>query len=372
MIRRPATAKINLALVVGPRRRRRQARGRDRPPAARARRPASRSSRRTRLERRTASPTTRSSAARSRRSPRRRRSSRRWRGRRSRSGSRSRPASAAAARTPPTALRARERDLDRAAARPSGCTSSPRRSAPTCRSSSTPGPQLGEGDGTSSRRSTSAGLHRRARPPGRRGEALDRRRSTRASTSAAARTASTSGARRCSSAALERPATSPRCRPTTSRRSPLAAELRGLGAFRADVSGAGPTVYGLFADARRPRPRQPQPWAPSGGPGSRRLRGTVDRDVDASPAQRSHRARGPTRPVAPRRRSAHRPLDRRPRGPPRRRRRRSRVAGARRRGGDHRRLLLRSAGGSKSDTARQAAWIAAASQALVVARPACS
>jgi 4-diphosphocytidyl-2-C-methyl-D-erythritol kinase len=30
--------------------------------------------------------------------------------------------------------------------------------------------------------------------------------------------------------------------------SPLAAELRALGAFRADVSGAGPTVYGLFPD----------------------------------------------------------------------------------------------------------------------------
>ena len=30
--------------------------------------------------------------------------------------------------------------------------------------------------------------------------------------------------------------------------SPLAGELRALGAFRADVSGAGPTVYGLFAD----------------------------------------------------------------------------------------------------------------------------
>ena len=28
--------------------------------------------------------------------------------------------------------------------------------------------------------------------------------------------------------------------------SPLAEELRALGAFRADVSGAGPTVYGLF------------------------------------------------------------------------------------------------------------------------------
>ncbi len=30
--------------------------------------------------------------------------------------------------------------------------------------------------------------------------------------------------------------------------SPLARRLRGLGAFRADVSGAGPTLYALFAD----------------------------------------------------------------------------------------------------------------------------
>src|SRR5262249_28210236 len=35
--------------------------------------------------------------------------------------------------------------------------------------------------------------------------------------------------------------------------SPLAAELRGLGAFRADVSGAGPAVYGLFADIDQAR-----------------------------------------------------------------------------------------------------------------------
>jgi len=45
-------------------------------------------------------------------------------------------------------------------------------------------------------------------------------------------------------------------------RSPVADELRAAGAFRADVSGAGPAVYGLFlhgADARageaRMRPR---------------------------------------------------------------------------------------------------------------------
>jgi hypothetical protein len=30
--------------------------------------------------------------------------------------------------------------------------------------------------------------------------------------------------------------------------SPLSAELRALGAFRADVTGAGPVVYGLFLD----------------------------------------------------------------------------------------------------------------------------
>ncbi|MGZ4385857.1 MAG: 4-(cytidine 5'-diphospho)-2-C-methyl-D-erythritol kinase [Gaiellaceae bacterium] len=34
-------------------------------------------------------------------------------------------------------------------------------------------------------------------------------------------------------------------------RSPLADRLRTLGAFRADVSGAGPIVYGLFAEAKR-------------------------------------------------------------------------------------------------------------------------
>ena len=46
--------------------------------------------------------------------------------------------------------------------------------------------------------------------------------------------------------------------------SPLAAELRALGAFRADVSGAGPAVYGLFhhrrtAEAAPQRPRVPRP-----------------------------------------------------------------------------------------------------------------
>jgi 4-diphosphocytidyl-2-C-methyl-D-erythritol kinase len=35
--------------------------------------------------------------------------------------------------------------------------------------------------------------------------------------------------------------------------SPLAAELQGLGAFRADVTGAGPAVYGLFMHAEQAR-----------------------------------------------------------------------------------------------------------------------
>jgi 4-diphosphocytidyl-2-C-methyl-D-erythritol kinase len=38
--------------------------------------------------------------------------------------------------------------------------------------------------------------------------------------------------------------------------SPLTAELRALGAFRADVTGAGPTVYGLFLHGDRARSAQ--------------------------------------------------------------------------------------------------------------------
>jgi 4-diphosphocytidyl-2C-methyl-D-erythritol kinase len=38
--------------------------------------------------------------------------------------------------------------------------------------------------------------------------------------------------------------------------SPLTDELRALGAFRADVSGAGPTVYGLFLHGDKARAAQ--------------------------------------------------------------------------------------------------------------------
>jgi len=38
---------------------------------------------------------------------------------------------------------------------------------------------------------------------------------------------------------------------TSARKAPLSAELLARGAFRADVTGAGPAVYGLFADRAR-------------------------------------------------------------------------------------------------------------------------
>ena len=61
------------------------------------------------------------------------------------------------------------------------------------------------------------------------------------------------------------PATSPPCRRNDLASSPLAARLEELGALRADVSGAGPAVYGLFADeaaaAEAVRALGPHGWA---------------------------------------------------------------------------------------------------------------
>ena len=57
-------------------------------------------------------------------------------------------------------------------------------------------------------------------------------------------------------AAVRRPRDLAALPPNDLASSPLAAELRAHGAFRADVSGAGPTLYGLFhstADAKRAR-----------------------------------------------------------------------------------------------------------------------
>ena len=52
-------------------------------------------------------------------------------------------------------------------------------------------------------------------------------------------------------AAVRRPRDLAALPPNDLSSSPLADELRGLGAFRADVSGAGPVVYGLFHHRRR-------------------------------------------------------------------------------------------------------------------------
>ena len=90
------------------------------------------------------------------------------------------------------------------------------------------------------------GLHRRAPPPARRREELDCRRlptsSTRGAAIAASRRVWPRSSRRCAAVTSR---TSPR---TTSPSSPHAARLEELGAFRADVTGAGPAVYGLFRD----------------------------------------------------------------------------------------------------------------------------
>jgi 4-diphosphocytidyl-2-C-methyl-D-erythritol kinase len=59
---------------------------------------------------------------------------------------------------------------------------------------------------------------------------------------------------RAALAAVRRPRDLAALPPNDLASSPFAEQLRALGAFRADVSGAGPTVYGLFhhrADARR-------------------------------------------------------------------------------------------------------------------------
>ena len=78
-------------------------------------------------------------------------------------------------------------------------------------------------------------------------QAVDGRRSTRRFDGADGLRGA-AGARARDRRAPARPPTSRPCRRTTSPRSPLARRLSDLGAFRADVSGAGPTVYGLFAD----------------------------------------------------------------------------------------------------------------------------
>ena len=125
----------------------------------------------------------------------------------------------------------------------------PLASAPTCRSSSRTGRSSAPATGRSSSRSTlpqdfvvllllpkgerkhsTAAVYDGVRPARRRGRL---------------RGACSTAARRRSAPRAGR-ATSRSCRRTTSRARRTRSELRALGAFRADVSGAGPVVYALF------------------------------------------------------------------------------------------------------------------------------
>ena len=87
-----------------------------------------------------------------------------------------------------------------------------------------------------------------------------------------------SGGQRCSppSPPVGGRATAPPFRPTTSpkRRAGAASPTSSsAGAFRADVSGAGPAVYGLFLTGRRPRNRARGPaWSPHLDRGARLVR----------------------------------------------------------------------------------------------------
>ena len=253
--RRRAPAKINLALVVGPTRRRRPARGRDDPPAHRPLRhdlaraaPTSSPSR--------ASPTTRSSGARSRALAAAAGVEPRWRARIEKripvaaglGGGSSDAATALrlanelarTSRSPPSRLHD-------ARARPLGAD------VPFFLE---PGPQLGTGDGSTLEpldlpQDYAVLLAAAAR----RGQGLDRRRSTRRFDGDGR--ASTSGARACSRSPPRGRDGRPRraARRTTSppRRSPPSCAT--LGAFRADVSGAGPTRLRPLRRPRRGRAR---------------------------------------------------------------------------------------------------------------------
>ena len=123
-----------------------------------------------------------------------------------------------------------------------------------CRSSSAAGPSSGRGDGSRSRRSSS----RRTSGSSCSSPAVSTKSSTGASTPpstpATAQRASRNAGRRCSttldSVRNAADLAAPSCE--RSHCMPLSEQLVACGAFRADVSGAGPCVYGLFS-ARRTR-----------------------------------------------------------------------------------------------------------------------
>ena len=91
--------------------------------------------------------------------------------------------------------------------------------------------------------------------PARRREAVDGARLRRVRRARRRATAGTTGATALldALAAVRRPRDLAALPPNDLASSPLAEELRALGAFRADVSGAGPTVYGLFHHRRPAR-----------------------------------------------------------------------------------------------------------------------
>ena len=164
---------------------------------------------------------------------------------RSKSESPSRPASAEAAPTQPQRFGSRTTRWRRPSMR-NGCTRSPRGWAPTFRSSwpaaRSSAPATARTWSQSSCPTTTRFSSCSPRAPRR----SRRRRSTRRSP---AQTASTSAAH--SSSRRSKRGDLAALPPNDLASSPLARELRDAGAFRADVSGAGPAVYGLFADRER-------------------------------------------------------------------------------------------------------------------------
>ena len=261
---RPAPAKINLALVVGPLRDGRQARGRDRLPARRPRRPRRRSSRADelvgrRLRRRHDRPA-RARAARAahgwrvahreahpgRGGPRRRQ----LRRRRPRFGSRTR---CSPSRSPheraPRARRAARRRRAVLPARRAAARHRRRHGARAAR--------------------PAAGLRRAAAPAARRVEAVDRRGLRRVRRARRRRGFDErAAALRAALAAVGGRATSPRCRRTTSRRSPLAERLRA--AARSAPTSAAPARPCTGSSTRAPtRARAAPRCGASARPGSR-------------------------------------------------------------------------------------------------------